>query len=159
MASSFIFLVLLLPWQVNAHGGHGHGDADGQDAGLRSKGLIAVKIYCLVILLLTTFAGGVSPYFYRWNESFLLLGTQFAGGIFLGTSMMHFLSDATETLGDLTDKSYPFSFMLASVGYALTMAGDVVISAVTRRSGRGGRVEAGSVDDEKEAIGMLIRVW
>ncbi|KAE9463556.1 hypothetical protein C3L33_04538, partial [Rhododendron williamsianum] len=64
---------------------------------LHSSGLILVKIYCLIILFTTTFAGGVSPYFYRWNESFLLLGTQFAGGVFLGTSLMHFLSDSVQT--------------------------------------------------------------
>lgn len=66
---------------------------------------------------------------------------------------MHFLSDATETFGDLTEKSYPFSFMIASMGYVLTMAGDVAILAVTRRSERGGRVEAGSVE-EKETEGQ-----
>ncbi|KAG1339270.1 putative Zinc transporter 2 [Cocos nucifera] len=79
-----LFLVLSTSL-VNAHGGHDH-DANGdhEQDNLRSRGLIAVKIWCLVILLVSTFAGGVSPYFYGWNESFLLMGTQFAGGVFLG---------------------------------------------------------------------------
>ncbi|XP_058211577.1 zinc transporter 1 [Rhododendron vialii] len=102
---------------------------------LHSRGLILVKIYCLIILFTTTFAGGVSPYFCRWNESFLLLGTQFAGGVFLGTSLMHFLSDSVQTFGDLTTKSYPFSYMLAAAGYLLTMFGDCVVVLVTTRGG------------------------
>ncbi|KAF7153069.1 hypothetical protein RHSIM_Rhsim01G0230900 [Rhododendron simsii] len=102
---------------------------------LHSRGLILVKIYCLIILFISTFAGGVSPYFYRWNESFLLLGTQFAGGVFLGTSLMHFLSDSVQTFGNLTTKSYPFSYMLASAGYLLTMFGDCVVVLVLTRGG------------------------
>lgn len=127
---SIILLIspLLLQFSlINAHGGSD--DAANDDhADLHEKGLILVKVWCLIILLVTTFAGGVSPYFYRWNESFLLLGTQFAGGVFLGTSMMHFLSDSNETFGDLTSKGYPFAFMLASAGYLLTMLGDCIIS-------------------------------
>lgn len=77
-----------------------------------------------------TFIGGVSPYFLKWNEGFLVLGTQFAGGVFLGTALMHFLSDANETFGDLTEKEYPFAFMLACVGFLMTMLADCVISHV-----------------------------
>ncbi|KAM3336516.1 hypothetical protein ACQJBY_030490 [Aegilops geniculata] len=110
------------------HGGHHGGDVAG--GALRSKGLIAVKVWCLVILLVFTFLGGVSPYFYRWNEAFLLLGTQFAAGIFLGTALMHYLADVTETFHALTDSPYPFSFMLACAGFLLTMLSDVVIVAV-----------------------------
>ena len=55
----------------------------------------------------------------KWNEAFLVLGTQFAGGIFLGTSLMHFFSDANETFEDLTTIEYPFAFMLACFGYLL----------------------------------------
>ncbi|OUZ99274.1 zinc finger protein [Macleaya cordata] len=85
--------------------------------------------------------GGVSPYFYRWNETFLLLGTQFAGGVFLGTSLMHFLSDSNATFGDLTTKTYPFAFMLASFGYLLTMFGDCIILYVTRGSQTEAKIE------------------
>ncbi|CAA2975938.1 zinc transporter 11-like [Olea europaea subsp. europaea] len=66
----------------------------------------------------------------KWNEGFLVTGTQFAGGVFLGTALMHFLSDSNETFGDLTEKEYPFAFMLASAGYLLTMLADSVISYV-----------------------------
>lgn len=128
---------------IKAHGGHDDNDddhdSDGGDqdhAELHAKGLILVKIWCLIILLVSTFAGGVSPYFYRWNESFLLLGTQFAGGVFLGTSMMHFLSDSNETFKDLTSKSYPFAFMLASAGYLLTMFGDCIINFVIKQGSK-----------------------
>lgn len=46
---------------------------------------------------------------------------------------MHFLSDANETFGDLTDKAYPFAFMLACVGFLMTMAADCVISYLYRK--------------------------
>ncbi|KAE9585701.1 hypothetical protein Lal_00009796 [Lupinus albus] len=150
--STFLILCLLasLLYPTKAHGG---GDDDTESVNLHSKGLILVKIYCLFILLVTTFAGGVSPYFYRWNETFLLLGTQFAGGVFLGTSFMHFLSDSTETFGDLTTKTYPFSFMLACVGYLITMLGDCVVVYVTRNIKRESKVvelEGGKTPNEQE---------
>ncbi|XP_044483786.1 zinc transporter 2 [Mangifera indica] len=154
---SIILLIspLLLQFSlINAHGGSD--DAANDDhADLHEKGLILVKVWCLIILLVTTFAGGVSPYFYRWNESFLLLGTQFAGGVFLGTSMMHFLSDSNETFGDLTSKGYPFAFMLASAGYLLTMLGDCIISFVAKGSSeKEARVEeeGRTVSDHKEDV-------
>ncbi|KAH9804179.1 zinc transporter 2 [Citrus sinensis] len=128
-----IFLSLIL--LTTAHSGHD--DDEDEDNGtetephnLRSKPLILVKIWCLMIIFVGTFVGGVSPYFLKWNEGFLVLGTQFAGGVFLGTALMHFLSDANETFGDLTSKEYPFAFMLACAGYLFTMLADCAISFV-----------------------------
>ncbi|KAK9279996.1 hypothetical protein L1049_013680 [Liquidambar formosana] len=132
--SLIILLISLLQFSpIKGHGGDDNQSSNGT-LDLHSKGLVLVKIWCLIILLVSTFAGGVSPYFYRWNESFLLLGTQFAGGVFLGTSLMHFLSDSSSTFGDLTTKGYPFAFMLASAGYLLTMFGDCVVILVTKSS-------------------------
>eukprot|EP01018_Ginkgo_biloba_P003680 Gb_40083 [translate_table: standard] len=125
-----IFVNCLIPCTL-AHGGSHEDDDNGGSAddkpNLRAKGLILVKIWCLIIVFFGTFAGGISPYFYRWNESFLVLGTQFAGGVFLGTALMHFLSDSNETFGDLTDKEYPFAFMLSTAGYLITMLADCII--------------------------------
>lgn len=140
-----ILLALLLPLlssQVYGHGGGDDTDSGDQPVNLRAKGLVAVKIWCLVILLVSTFAGGVSPYFFRWNESFLLMGTQFAGGVFLGTSLMHFLADASSTFMDRTSNPYPFAFMLASAGYLLTMLGDCIIVTLTRGGTKEAKVEA-----------------
>nr|GEV89046.1 zinc transporter 11 [Tanacetum cinerariifolium] len=127
----FISLLLVLVISASAHGG---GDDEDEEAGpkpnLRSKSLILVKIWCLIVVFVGTFIGGVSPYFFKWNEGFLVLGTQFAGGVFLGTALMHFLSDANETFQDLTSVEYPFAFMLACAGYLLTMSADCVISYV-----------------------------
>ncbi|XP_050237518.1 zinc transporter 1 [Mercurialis annua] len=153
----FISLLILQFSLINGHGGGGDDDGDSDEkVDLHAKGLILVKIWCLIILLVTTFAGGVSPYFFRWNENFLLLGTQFAGGVFLGTSLMHFLSDSAETFESLTSKTYPFAFMLASFGYLLTMFGDCIVIFVTKGiSQREGRVEEGRVapkSDEDAAV-------
>lgn len=93
-------------------------------------------------MFIGTFIGGVSPYFMKWNDGFLVLGVQFAGGVFLGTALMHFLSDANETFGDLTSKEYPFAFMLASAGYLLTNLADLVISYVYSKDGADAEVGA-----------------
>ncbi|KAM1116658.1 hypothetical protein TB2_007033 [Malus domestica] len=97
---------------------------------LHSKPLMLVKIWCMVLVFVGTFAAGMSPYFLKWNEGFLVLGTQFAGGIFLGTALMHFLSDSNKTFESLTEKEYPFAYMMASLGFLITMLGDSVVSYV-----------------------------
>ncbi|KAL2495971.1 Zinc transporter 11 [Forsythia ovata] len=106
------FTLLLLVVSASAHGGSHDGDSDSDpDSGsqsdkpnLRSRSLILVKIWCLILVFVGTFVGGISPYFMKWNEGFLVTGTQFAGGVFLGTALMHFLSDSNETFGNLTEK-------------------------------------------------------
>ncbi|XP_027109414.1 zinc transporter 1-like [Coffea arabica] len=154
--STFLIILLLSVlslqcFRIGAHGGDDQeSSSDGDNTDLHSKGLILVKIWCLIIFFASTFAGGVSPYFFRWNESFLLFGTQFAGGVFLGTSLMHFLSDSTSTFADLTTKSYPFSFMLASAGYLLTMFGDCIVILVTKGAEKDNRVE---VEEGRAASG------
>ncbi|XP_073135943.1 zinc transporter 2 [Henckelia pumila] len=155
---TFLVILLLQCHRIKGHGGTDDHDGETTDSApsdgggsLHSKGLILVKVWCLIILFVSTFAGGISPYFYRWNESFLLLGIQFAGGVFLGTSLMHFLSDSTATFGELTSKSYPFSFMLASAGYLLTMLGDCVIVYVTNGGEKEARVVVEVEEGRKEA--------
>lgn len=133
--SSFLFFLFLYLSLFLSDTSHGGSDDDNDTASnkrhnLRSKSLVLVKIWCLILVFVGTFIGGVSPYFLKWNQGFLVLGTQFAGGVFLGTAMMHFLSDANETFKDLTTKQYPFAFMLACVGYLLTMVADSVVSYV-----------------------------
>lgn len=143
LRSTFLItLIILLHFsEITGHGGHDDDAAADTTGNLHRKGLILVKVWCLIIMFVITFAGGVSPYFYRWNESFLLVGTQFAGGVFLGTALMHFLSDATATFGHLMENTdYPFSFMVACAGYLVTMLGDAVIVHVVkkREDGEGG---------------------
>ncbi|KAI7726679.1 hypothetical protein M8C21_006911 [Ambrosia artemisiifolia] len=145
----FTSLLLLLILSAAAHGGADHDDDDAtagdtEKPNLRSKSLILVKIWCLIIIFFATFIGGVSPYFLKWNDGFLILGTQFAGGVFLGTAMMHFLSDANETFQDLTSVEYPFAFMLACGGYLLTMVADCVIFYVY------GKQSGSDVDGDQE---------
>ncbi|GMP52182.1 hypothetical protein CsSME_00018100 [Camellia sinensis var. sinensis] len=144
MSQSLLTLssLLLLLLSAAAHGGDGDSTTD-SPPNLRSRSLILVKIWCLMLVFIGTFIGGISPYFMKWNEGFLVLGTQFAGGVFLGTAMMHFLSDSNSTFGDLTSKPYPFAFMLACAGYLLTMLADSLISFVYGRqtNGSNGDVE------------------
>ncbi|OAY76749.1 Zinc transporter 2 [Ananas comosus] len=140
-----ISLLLLLASSAAAHGGGSDDDDDsgGAQPNLRAKSLILVKVWCLIIVFVGTFVGGVSPYFLKWDEGFLVLGTQFAGGVFLGTALMHFLSDSNETFEDLTHKEYPFAFMLASAGFVITMLADCVIAIVVARGSGVRDVERG----------------
>ncbi|XP_010270211.1 PREDICTED: zinc transporter 11-like isoform X2 [Nelumbo nucifera] len=132
---------LLLLFLVLVISAHGHGDdavpspSSTDEPDLRSKSLIIVKVCSLFLVFIGTFLAGLSPCLLKWNERFLVLGIQFAGGVFLGTALMHFLSDSTDTFKDLTTKEYPFAFMLASVGYLLTMFADCVISHVYNKQG------------------------
>ncbi|KAK4606541.1 hypothetical protein RGQ29_000677 [Quercus rubra] len=150
-STTLLFCLLVL--QLSLIKGQGGNDQSSSDqVNLHSKHLILVKVWCLIILLVSTFAFGVSPYFFRWNESFLLLGTQFAGGVFLATSLIHFLSDSAGTFASLTTKTYPFAFMLASAGYVLTMLADCIVANVTSGGKRDARVlvlEEGRTPEEQ----------
>ena len=133
-------LLLLILAAVSHGGDHAANDepSSSESVNLRANALILVKIYCLILVFFGTFIGGVSPCFLKWNETFLVLGTQFAGGVFLGTAMMHFLSDSNETFGDLTSVEYPFAFMLACAGYLMTMFADCLVSYVYGKGASGG---------------------
>ncbi|KAL7215227.1 hypothetical protein ACSBR1_027397 [Camellia fascicularis] len=131
-----------------AHGG----DADPPDP--RLKPLILVKIWCLVILFVTTFVAGISPYLVKWNEGLILLGTQFAGGVFLGTALMQFLSDSDDAFDSLISKHYPFAFMLGSVGFLIAMFADCVVLCVYRKQrSRDVRVQGG-IQQRKSSSGV-----
>ncbi|KAK2967270.1 hypothetical protein RJ640_004836 [Escallonia rubra] len=166
MPRSLLLAALLLSLLLSAaaHGGahDDDGDSDPESAekpDLRSKPLILVKIWCLILVFIGTFVGGISPYFMKWNEGFLVLGTQFAAGVFLGTALMHFLSDSNETFEDLTSKAYPFAFMLASGGYLLTMLADCVVSYVYGKEsdGSSGDVEHQGTENGKGSGNGSIR--
>jgi zinc transporter 1/2/3 len=152
--TSAVMLIIncgLIPFVI-AHGGSDDGDSS-DSPNLRAKGLILVKIWCLIIVFASTFAGGISPYFYRWNESFLLLGTQFAAGVFLGTAWMHFLSDSAEKFEDLTDKTYPFAFMLCTAGYLVTMLADLIIVWVYEKQDQSSSIHSANPLQKTAGIG------
>ncbi|XP_047334186.1 zinc transporter 11-like isoform X2 [Impatiens glandulifera] len=157
----FFTLLFIFLLSVSAHSGHDDGDGDGDDdssskPNLRSKKLILVKIWCLILIFIGTFVGGISPYFLKWNEGFLVLGTQFAGGVFLGTALMHFLSDSNETFEDLTTVEYPFAFMLATAGYLLTMAADCAIYYVYGKKRNGGSCSISDVELQGLRFGLFL---
>ncbi|KAK8923820.1 Zinc transporter 2 [Platanthera zijinensis] len=146
---SLLIAVLLLSAYAHGGGNDDNATSDSPPPNLRSRSLILVKIWCLILVFAGTFVGGISPYFLKWNEAFLALGTQFAGGVFLGTALMHFLSDSNSTFQDLTDKSYPFAFMLASAGYLLTMLADCFIAAAVQRGRSVQDVERGGAEQKE----------
>lgn len=54
----------------------------------------------------------------------------------------------------MTDKTYPFAFMLACSGYLLTMLGDCVLASLTsgKKELRSNQVEAGSTPEEAKNL-------
>ena len=80
------------------------------------------------------------------------MGTQFAGEVFLATSLIHFLNDSAGTFADLTAKTYPFVFMLASAGYVSTLLADCIVASLTSGGKREARVlfvEEGRTPEEQ----------
>ncbi|EOA36771.1 hypothetical protein CARUB_v10012673mg [Capsella rubella] len=81
----FLYLVLVVPC-ISHETGADHDDDEAppvkSSSDLKSKSLICVKIGCLVTIFVLMFISGVSPYFLKWSQEFLVLRTQFAGGVF-----------------------------------------------------------------------------
>ncbi|XP_024403005.1 zinc transporter 11 [Physcomitrium patens] len=155
------FVTLLLIFAVWIELAAAHGGAadeatpeDGPPPNLRAKGLILVKVYCLIIVFFVTLLGGISPYFVPWNASFLVLGTQYAAGVFLTTALLHFLSDAHNIFQALTTKQYAFAEMLAIAGYLITLFGDLIIQRLILRGARSS-AQLGSLDGEKDGAAKL----
>ena len=46
---------------------------------------------------------------------------------------MNFLSDSAGKFEDLTDKTYPFAFMLCTAGYFITILADIILAWVYER--------------------------
>ncbi|XP_068309777.1 zinc transporter 11-like [Pyrus communis] len=63
----------------------------------------------------------MSPYFLKWNEGFLVLGTQFAGGIFLGTALMHFQSTPPAQATEEDSSGTPLTRDLANVSVRISV--------------------------------------
>ncbi|KAL2642139.1 hypothetical protein R1flu_009726 [Riccia fluitans] len=129
---SLLFFTSCMVGPAVAHGGNGDRH-DEESVNSKDRDLLLVKICCLFILIVATFFPGISPYFFRWNPAFLVLGIQFAGGVFLSTALLHFLGDANEAFKERTANQYPFAFMLACIGYLITNAADLVAQHVAAR--------------------------
>ncbi|KAG6552069.1 hypothetical protein Mapa_006377 [Marchantia paleacea] len=156
LAGSVLLFSFLIESAV-AHGGAADGDVDEAMVNLRARSLILVKIYCLIIIFFATFLPGLSPYFFRWNYGFLVLGIQFAGGVFLATAMLHFLSDANGTFQSHTDKTYPFAYMLACSGYLITAVADVIIQSIYSRQSVNTRTSDAETGKESANSGVVGR--
>ncbi|KAI9102352.1 hypothetical protein K1719_023554 [Acacia pycnantha] len=125
------FFSLSFLFSVSAHGSHDNDRESGDTSlNLRASTLILAKIWDPVC----------------W-------------GVSLGTAMMHFISEAHQTFHDLTDKEYPFAFMLACVGYLFTMLADSVFTSVfawqNKRSGSGADCEHQGYEMAKENANVV----
>lgn len=138
MPPSPILLLLLLAAYV--HGGINADPTPTEPPDPRSKSLILVKVWSSIIFFVATFLARVLPHLLKRNERLIQVGAQFAGGVFLGTALLQFLSDSDQAFDHLKAKDkfyyYPFAFLLASVGYLLTLLIDCVVLWVHRKQRR-----------------------
>ncbi|XP_019193085.1 PREDICTED: zinc transporter 2-like [Ipomoea nil] len=147
MARSLLFLAFLLFFLVVSDSNSDVEYSPPEKPNLRHRSLVLVNIWCLIVV----FAGGISPYFLRWNEGFLVQGTKLASAMFLGTgrtAMMHLLSDANQSFEELSGEKYPLAFMLMSCGYLLVMFAGCVISFISGKHTNGGCSDKPTVDLE-----------
>lgn len=115
---------------------HAEHAIEGSDVGLdlRRRSLVVAKSSALVVVFGVAFLGSIIPYFFRRSSSFLLLGTQFAGGVFLTTALMHFFMDSDVTFKHLLPTTaYSFTAMFTIAGFLLTMLADVMVHRVYNR--------------------------
>lgn len=139
MPPSPILLLLLLA--AYAHGGINADPTPTEPPDPRSKSIILVKVWSSIIFFVATFLARVSPHLLKRNERLIQVGAQFAGGVFLGTALLQFLSDSDQAFEHLKAKDkydyyYPFAFLLASVGYLLTLLVDCIVLWVHRKQRR-----------------------
>lgn len=119
-----------------------------------TKDLNRVRIEWMLIIFATTFPCALLPYFFRKNAKFLLLGTQFAGGVFLATSM-HFLSDSIEGKTDLSD----ILFSLTLLGYFLTAFGEIILFKMLKKKKTSGEPRAVvEVEEGRNAAAAAVEV-
>ncbi|KAF4391259.1 hypothetical protein G4B88_016569 [Cannabis sativa] len=119
------------------------------------KFLMLAKLKCLIVIFVGTFFAGVSPYFFKWDEGFLVLGTQFSGGVFLGTAFTHFLAEANETFKELIERKYPYAYMIACIGYLLTMFADSIVFHVCSKQDDDDIEYLGHCDVENEKMSQI----
>lgn len=145
LKSSPLILALFLFSQFSMI--NGHYEDEGIPADLNERGLIVVKIWCLIIIFLATFGCGLIPYFFRSNSNFLVLGNQFAGGVFLAISM-HFLADSADVMDDYTEGSSVIPFLFVLIGYVLTLFGESILFKIKSKKDAFVRVEEGIKTEE-----------
>lgn len=107
----------------------------------------------MLIIFATTFPCALLPYFFRKNAKFLLLGTQFAGGVFLATSM-HFLSDSIEGKIYLSNSL----FSLTLLGYFLTAFGEIILFKMLNKKKSGEPRAVVEVEEGRNAAVVVAEV-
>lgn len=116
--STSLIIVLLLFSQISAT--NAHYKDEGLDVDLSERGLIMVKVWCLVIIFLATFLSGLIPYFFHSKSNFVLLGNHFAAGVFVAISI-DFADDSADIMYPYMEGSGSLTFILILVGYGLIM--------------------------------------
>lgn len=85
--------------------------------------LTTLKLWFIAIILAAAWLGGWVPLLRRRDSPdspFLSLGNAFAAGVFLGSGLIHLLSEAHRSWTAL-GWDYPMAFVLAAAGFALML--------------------------------------
>jgi zinc transporter 1/2/3 len=93
--------------------------------------ILLIKAIFLVTIFFSGVAGGWLPFRLSGSargERALNLGHAFAGGVFLGAGLIHLLTDGQEHFENwLGGFDYPFTFLIAGVGFLLVLCIERVI--------------------------------
>lgn len=86
--------------------------------------IFIVKLLMFAVIFMSGFGGGVLPRLLRatqHGQTFLTLGSAFAGGVFLGAGVIHLLGDSHTYFVAAGDVSYPLFLFVGGIGFLLIL--------------------------------------
>lgn len=94
--------------------------------------IVYIKLVSALLILLTSFAAGVYPFFKKWKNKPMdsPAGEALASGVFLGAGLIHLLSDSTAGFSS-SGFDYPFSMMIAGSTFILFLLLEHIGRAIT----------------------------
>jgi len=94
--------------------------------------LLLIKLITIVVIFASGVIGGLLPRVIgkakRGNE-FLMLGSAFSGGVFLGAGLIHLLGDGLELMDQFVSHAeFPWAFFILGVGFLMILFIEKVLS-------------------------------
>ncbi len=103
--------------------------------------ILAAKLIMAVVIFAFGMTGGLLPRMLgqaRHGDTLLVLGSGFAGGVFLGAGFIHLLGDSHEYFAEVTAADYPLFLMVGGVGFLLILLIEKVLARAEETDAAGG---------------------
>src|SRR5215203_3591366 len=92
-----------------------------------------LKVLSAFAIFATAMASGFLPLKLGTSDNgrrLLILGSAFAGGVFLGAGLIHMIGDSQEKFSELgSDDEYPLALLLAGIGLLMVLLIEKVAAA------------------------------